>query len=110
MNIKVRRLAMAATVIAASAITLGLPTATASADPGRCGIGVTSSQEGGGKASVIYLVRNDCDVALNFRLYQYTIERDAQAPHGQTCQWINPHDTATFWDPVGDSTWQALPC
>ncbi|MFI6165973.1 hypothetical protein ACIBCN_04220 [Nocardia sp. NPDC051052] len=111
MKIKVRRLAMAATVIAASAITLGFPTAAASADPGRCGVGVTSSRdEDGGKGSFIYLVRNDCSVSLNFRVYQYTIERDAQAPHGQTCQWINPHDTATFWDPVGDSTWQALAC
>ncbi|WP_194835299.1 hypothetical protein [Nocardia sp. XZ_19_369] len=60
--------------------------------------------------SVIYLMRNDCSVGANFRVYQYTLGRDAQAGNGQTCQWVGAHDTATFWDPVGDSTWQPLSC
>ncbi|MFC9439980.1 hypothetical protein [Nocardia sp. NPDC057030] len=109
MHIKARRLALSAIVIAASAITLSFPTATA--DPGRCGVSVTSGIDTGKQVpSFIYLMRNDCSAGANFRVYQYTLGRDAQAGNGQTCQWVNAHDTATFWDPVGDQTWQPLSC
>ncbi|MEV6561716.1 hypothetical protein AB0M22_38765 [Nocardia sp. NPDC051756] len=102
---------MAATVIAGSAIALGFPSATVSADPGHCGVSVSSGGDTGtGVFSFVYLMRNDCSVGANFRVYQYTIGRDAQAGNGATCKWVNAHDTASFWDPVGDRTWQPLSC
>ncbi|MGX1774409.1 hypothetical protein ACWIGW_20000 [Nocardia brasiliensis] len=106
-----KRLGMVLTVLAASAITLGFPAATSSADPGRCGVSVSSSVDTGKQVpSFIYLMRNNCSVGAKFRVYQYTLGRDAQAGNGQTCKWVGAHDTATFWDPVGDHTWQPLGC
>ncbi|MFE3195269.1 hypothetical protein ACFXHA_40130 [Nocardia sp. NPDC059240] len=75
---------------------------------------MTSGQDAGANPaapSFYYLMRNECSVGGSFRVYQHTLGRDAVASiGGGSCQWVNAHDTATFWDPVGDSDWEPLAC
>lgn len=86
----------------------------ADADPGRCGVSVSSNPVGTGETQLgfmTYLVRNQCTQGANFRVYQYTLGRNAKSSQGGgDCLYIPAGGTGTFWDPVGDRTWQAAAC
>lgn len=114
MNAMSRTLALTTTILAASTIMLCLPSATAAADPGGCGVTVSSGQDPNANPAApdfVYLMRNNCDTGANFRVYQFTLGRNAVASNGGgACEWVDAHDTGAFWDPVGDNSWQPLPC
>ena len=80
----------------------------AGADPGYCGVSVTSAFAG---SSYVYTMRNQCSQSLRFKVWQPTFGRYAiGSSSGTTCQTVAAGGYGSYWWPAGDRYWTIRSC
>ncbi|MCD0482892.1 hypothetical protein LO771_10890 [Streptacidiphilus sp. ASG 303] len=87
----------------ALSLTVAVPAATASADPGFCGVRADVS-DGGGPTGIVYTVYNRCKYKHSFKVYLPSAGRTSK------CESAPPGGYAYFLFQFADEDWQVRAC